>query len=193
MTGSQLGATDRRRRSSERFGGRALAFLAAFLVAWSATAVPGQQSATRYTPVPRTAAPSGSVVPAPPGCQAADVRARVEQFFAAFNRGDAAGLNDALSRAFLWYSIGPPEEVRNLTDRQAAIRFFLERAAAGERLTLASIDVNLDLADGQVGFSLAINRALPGLQLRHKGKGAVYCGPADTPGILVFSFAPADP
>lgn len=119
-------------------------------------------------------------------------RTRVEKFFAAFNRGDASTLSDALSRAFLWYWIGPPEP-RNVFDREGAIRYFVERAAAGERLSLESIEVSPYLADGQVGFALAIKRDLAGMQLHHKGKGAVYCGLGNTPGILLFSFAPADP
>lgn len=181
-----------KRRFPRPFSLRALPFLAAIVMACSSTAAPGEQSTNRYTPVARTAAPSVSLVPAPAGCQAGAVRVRVETFFAAFNRGDASALNDALSRAFVWYSIGPPEP-RTVFDREGAIRYFVERAAAGERLSLASIEVSPYLADGQVGFALVITRDFAGTQLHHKGKGSVYCGSGNTPGILLFSFAPADP
>jgi hypothetical protein len=146
---------------------------------------------------------TGDEGPLPPGCWSGEeVAGLIGRFFDAFNRGDRAALvsffpaegtrsNNMNPEQLQWYSVSegnPPTRSFVAHDRETLLRYFAERHAHGERLSLLSLQVSTGYkSDAFVFFEIARfadDLAAPGAGLPNSGageyvaigKGAINCG-----------------
>ncbi len=120
----------------------------------------------------------------PAFCRAKDVKAVVDDFIAAFNRGDRRELGFLwVPIRFQWYAVsgaGRGGDLRNHTEyeRRSLLRYFAERHERGERLQLARFRyLGFSAAWGHFAFSLR-RRAGDidgGRWASYRGMGAVSC------------------
>jgi hypothetical protein len=112
-------------------------------------------------------------------CTTSDVRAVVERFMDAFNRGDVAQLDPLVSdQLFAWYSTDAPGPRFNAEakDRSTLMAYFAARHQQHEHLVLNSLDVTFT-NDRAGGFTFSVTRSADdGLPpSRYDGKGEVQC------------------
>jgi hypothetical protein len=132
-------------------------------------------------------------------CEAAEVRALVVDFVAAFNRGDLARLDAifAPKAAFKWYSSNAPgRRVRSAAFRRdTLLGYFGRRHARRDRLRLLSFGFNGN-SGGYGHFDYRMRRAAAdfrrGRSFRLVGKGAVDCA-LDPKAIAVWSMGGPQP
>jgi hypothetical protein len=154
-------------------------------------------------PAPDGVQITGDEGPLPPGCWSGEeVAGLIVRFLAAFNRGDQAALvglfpaegtrsNTMNPEQLQWYSVVegyPPTRSFVAHDRETLLRYFAERHAHGERLSLLSLQVSTGYRnDAYVGFEIArfaddLSASGEGVpnsgadELVAGGKGAINCG-----------------
>jgi hypothetical protein len=111
-------------------------------------------------------------------CTTGDVRAVVERFIDAFNRGDLARLDQLVYQPFSTYATNAPGERLNAQahDREGLMAYFAARHQQHEHLELISMDVTY-ANSVEAGFSFRVRRSADdGLSpSRYTGKGGVEC------------------
>jgi hypothetical protein len=140
----------------------------------------------------------------PEGCHPRDVADRVLSFFAAYNAGDTAALDEAFSTTIEWYSdtkedvLQDGEQVRLhfvTYEREGIFPYLALRHAQQDRLRLLWLNVGPRSWHGGVDISYALRRQAgdlapgpDGATRIGMGKGAVRCPGAQ---IFVWSMATA--
>ncbi|MFN2469415.1 MAG: hypothetical protein ABR583_00155 [Gaiellaceae bacterium] len=125
----------------------------------------------------------------PPFCRGADVRALVDEFVRAFNRGDREELSFIWVRIrYQWYAVSTASETENGNtrveySRKGLFAYFAERHRRGERLALTKFRY-IGYSAGWGHFEFALRRRARDLNhgrwATYHGLGAAIClrGPA---------------
>ena len=140
-----------------------------------------------------SALPSSAAIRA--GCGAVQARATVNEFVAAFNRGQPQKLGRLLARGnegFQWYAVNAEPGLRTsdaAKNRATLLRYFAERHRQSERLVLQRFTYK-GYSLGKADFTFELVRSADDLapEALYGGKGAIACWGHG--GIAVWAMGP---
>jgi hypothetical protein len=125
-------------------------------------------------------------------CTTSDVRAVVDGFIEAFNRGDLAQLDRLVYQRYSLYATTAPGERLNTQahDREGLMAYFAARHQQHEHLELISLDVTYT-STLKAGFWFRVTRHSDDgpPSTRYSGKGEVQCLPLPI-SLTVWSMGP---